>query len=118
MLVGVLPSLVAEAGEKTAAIVADRFGSRNGSGFFRWLTTVFGLTASMLFIALKPAPIGTLTLPLIRRSRLNTTASALNGVPSWNLTPWRRWKVSVRPSLAISHEVASSGWILPCESKA
>ena len=27
------------------------------------------------------------------RSSENTTAAALNGVPSWNFTPWRRWNV-------------------------
>src|SRR6185312_10096423 len=118
MFVGELPSLLADVGEKTDAIVVDRFGSRLGSGCFRWMATVVGLTASILCIDLKPAPIGTLTLPLIRRSSENATASALNGVPSWNFTPWRSLKVSVRPSLDVSQEVASSGLILPCVSNA
>src|SRR5574337_353536 len=118
MLVGLLPSFVADVGDNTDAIVVDRFGSRFGSGFLRWIATVSGLTASMLFIDLNPAPIGTLTLPLIRRSRLKATASALNGVPSWNFTPWRSWKVNVSPSLDVLHDVASSGSILPCVSNA
>src|SRR5574337_2101397 len=111
MLVGLLPSFVADVGDNTDAIVVDRLGSRFGSGFLRWTATVVGLTASIVFIALNPAPIGTLTLPLIRRSRLKATASALNGVPSWNFTPGRRLKVSVMPSLEVLHEVASSGSI-------
>src|SRR5574337_368228 len=118
MLVGVFPSLVAEVGERIDAIVVDRLGSRFGSGFLRWIATVVGLTASIAFIALNPAPIGTLTLPLTRRSSENATASALNGVPSWNLTPGRRLKVSVMPSLDVFHEVASSGPILPWVSNA
>src|SRR5207302_8674683 len=39
------------------------------------------------------------------------TASALNGVPSWNVTPWRSLRVTVRPSALIAHDVASIGTI-------
>src|SRR5689334_9621612 len=102
MFVGELPSLLAEVGEKMAAVVIDRLGTKFGSGCLRWMATVVGSTASMLFIDLNPAPIGTLTLPLINRSRQKATASALNGVPSWNFTPCRRCSVSAIPSLDVS----------------
>ena len=46
---------------------------------------------------------------MYQRSKLAQTASALNGVPSWNLTPSRRWNVHVRPSLLVSHDVARDG---------
>ena len=44
----------------------------------------------------------------------NFTASALNGVPSWNFTPFRSLKVYVRPSFEIVHDSASPGtiWVL------
>src|ERR1700691_2474696 len=38
-----------------------------------------------------------------------TTDCASNGVPSWNLTPWRRVKVYVLPSGETDHLVARSG---------
>src|SRR5262245_30000119 len=44
------------------------------------------------------------------RSKLALTASALNGVPSWNLTSLRRRNVHSVPDGAMSHEVASQGW--------
>ena len=43
------------------------------------------------------------------RSMLALTAAASNGVPSWNVTPSRRWNVSVVPSSLNSHSVASPG---------
>src|ERR671925_48590 len=48
---------------------------------------------------------------LRRRSNVAMTSSAVKGVPSWNLTPWRRWKVYVRPSGDTSHFWARSGMI-------
>src|SRR6516162_8263969 len=42
-------------------------------------------------------------------SKLALTSSAVRGAPSWNLTPSRRWKVYVSPSLDISHVYARSG---------
>src|ERR1700689_1564706 len=40
---------------------------------------------------------------------LETTAWALNGVPSWNFTPLRRWKVYVSPFGETVQLVARSG---------
>src|SRR4051812_25131289 len=114
MLVGVFGSLVAEACEKIDAVVIERLGNRFGSGYFRRIARVLVFTASMLLIDSNPAPIGPLPLPLIKRSSETAAASALNAVPSWNFTPWRSWRVSVRPSFDVSHEVASIGLILPC----
>src|SRR5690349_20959141 len=47
------------------------------------------------------------------RSKLNFTASALNGVPSWNLTSRRSLKVTLRPSFDVVHDSASQGTSLP-----
>ncbi len=37
------------------------------------------------------------------------TAAAFIGSPSWNVTPWRRWKVHVFLSALDSHRSASTG---------
>jgi hypothetical protein len=37
------------------------------------------------------------------------TACALKAVPSWKVTPWRRWKVHTLPPCEVSHDVASAG---------
>ena len=47
------------------------------------------------------------------RSRLAFIAAALNGVPSWNCTPFLSLNVHVSPSLDTVHSLASSGTILP-----
>ena len=50
-------------------------------------------------------------LDVICRSRFAFTASALNGVPSWNVTPSRR--VMTRALSSNAHSVARPGWIVP-----
>src|SRR5690606_37630546 len=45
------------------------------------------------------------------RSKLNFTASALNGVPSWKVTPSRRLNVYSNPSSEMVQSVASAGSI-------
>ena len=50
---------------------------------------------------------------LRKRSRLNRSASALNGVPSVNFTPLRVCSVHVLPSLDCSHDSTSHGTTLP-----
>ena len=47
------------------------------------------------------------------RSKLAFTASALNGVPSWNLTSFRSLNVTLRPSGEDVHDSASHGTSLP-----
>src|SRR6266540_1202468 len=47
------------------------------------------------------------------RSKANLTAWALNGVPSWNPTPWRSLKVNDLAPSVVSQEVASPGSNLP-----
>ena len=42
-------------------------------------------------------------------SNENITSSALNGLPSWNLTPLRSWNVQTLPPLLGFHEVAREG---------
>ena len=49
------------------------------------------------------------------RSNENTTSSAVKGVPSWNLTPFRRWKIQ-RFGSGFSQEVASIGVNFICLS--
>ena len=46
---------------------------------------------------------------LYQRLKLKQTASALNGVPSWNVTPSRRVKVHSVPSGLDDHSVARPG---------
>ena len=48
-------------------------------------------------------------LKLYQRSKLKQTASALKSVPSWNLTPWRRWNVHAVPSSLASQLSARPG---------
>src|ERR1700682_634431 len=47
-------------------------------------------------------------LPFSARSKVNFTASALNGVPSWNLTPGRSLKRTFVGDMT-SYDVASAG---------
>ena len=44
------------------------------------------------------------------RLKVKTTSEASNGLPLWNFTPGRRWKVQVFRSSAASQLVARSGW--------
>ena len=50
------------------------------------------------------------------RSYVALTSSAVKSAPSWNLTPFRRWKVYFLPSGATSHLKARSGMIV-CPSR-
>jgi hypothetical protein len=43
------------------------------------------------------------------RSTDATTSAAVTGLPSWNLTPLRRWKVYVLPSVLVVQRSASWG---------
>ena len=63
-------------------------------------------------VATAPPP-PALNLGSTMRSKLNFTASALNGVPSWNFTSRRSLNVTLRPSLAVVHDSASQGTSLP-----
>lgn len=55
---------------------------------------------------------------LVRRSKVALTAAALNGVPSWNLTPRRSLKVITVPSREISQDSASAGMNSPVRRSA
>jgi len=81
------------------------------SGSARLNRTVRSLTTSTLLIS----PISLLrNEPGVDRwrSMLKRTASALNGSPSWNLTPGRSLITTERPPAAHSYPVASCGTIL------
>jgi len=89
--------------------IALMFSSSNGEGAGVSTSTVYSST-------LRAVPTGaanTLKLELgsCARSIENTTSSAIRGVPSWKVTPRRRWKRHT-VGLRISHEVASAGMIL------
>src|SRR5579859_5749446 len=43
------------------------------------------------------------------RSKFALTALASSGVPSWNVTPWRRWNVQTLPSALVSQLSARAG---------
>ncbi len=51
------------------------------------------------------------------RSSEKTTSSALNGLPSWNLTPWRSLNSHTAGSSVTFQETASVGRILPVWSR-
>src|SRR2546422_3127739 len=46
------------------------------------------------------------------RSQVALTSSAVKSPPSWNFTPFRRWKVYFFPSGAMSHFQARSGMMV------
>jgi hypothetical protein len=48
--------------------------------------------------------------PAISRSSVNTTSSAVNDRPEWNVTPSRSVRTMIRLSSRNSHAVASTGW--------
>jgi hypothetical protein len=50
-------------------------------------------------------------LTAMRRSNATCTAADVNGVPSWKVTPFRRWNVYTVFVLFAVHEVASRGAI-------
>lgn len=73
---------------------AVRLASSVGSGSVVVMSRVWSSTAATPAMEATRA---TMLDPGLRmRFSENTTSAAVNGVPSWNFTPRRRWKVSVR----------------------
>jgi hypothetical protein len=104
----VLPSACTEAGEIIPAAVVDSCLSSVGDGRLRVIRTEWSPVAVTELITLYGAPSGTRRFGSVIRLMLNTTASASNGVPSWNVTPWRRVKSMASPSGDVSILSASS----------
>ena len=57
------------------------------------MTTVWSSVASMLFIEARSAALVEAVAGSTSRSKVNFTSLALSGVPSWKVTPGRRWNV-------------------------
>ena len=84
-----------------------RIRSSEASGRFMWIVTSSGPVASTDSIIARSAFTDDVS-SVSERLRLKATASASNGVPSWNVTPSCSWSTSVWGS-GCSHEVASPG---------
>ncbi len=73
-------------------------GSKAPNGNFVTMRTVSGSTTSTRSIIEKSDSRLWLATGSSTRVKFAFTASASSGVPSWNLTPGRRWNVQVTPS--------------------
>ena len=87
---------------------------RMPNGFLVVILTVWSSTMSTEVICavvdLKP------DLTQVRqRSMENLTSRAVKGVPSWKVTPFRKWKIQVRLS-GFSHDSARAGTVLSSAS--
>ena len=109
--------LSALAGETITASPQARLKSSEPFGASSPISTV---TSSIAVTSLMPSKscFCALSEPsAIARSKEKTTSSAVNGVPSWKVTPSRRWKTQESPSGAISQLSASAGRIVPSGAK-
>ena len=62
---------------------------------------------------LQPVVLIALTFGFTKLSYVNRTSSEVNGWPSCQVTPWRRWNVYVNASGETVQEVASLGTRVP-----
>ena len=91
--------------------IAASFATNEASGLLRVIRAVRGSGVST------PAtnPLNAYAKPrliLMSRSIVTLTASESSGVPSWNVTPGRSFRVHCLTSGVALHEVASLGTIL------
>ncbi len=110
-----LPSAVA--GETITTSPQARLVSSDAFGASRPISRV---TSSIAVTSLMPAkrPFWALSEPsATARSKEKTTSSAVKGVPSWKVTPSRRWKTQERPSGAASQLSARAGRMAPSGPK-
>src|SRR5262249_49846395 len=100
---------------ETIESTPDAAAFRNGEyGVSKLTCTVY--SSSTLLAAYPPSGAGAppaLNFGSTMRSKLNLTASALNGVPSWNRTSRRSLNVTLRPSPDVLQDSASQGTSLP-----
>src|SRR5215510_2886834 len=101
-------------GDTMLSVPADVYARNGAYGVSKLTCTV---NSSRTFAPAYPASCArappALNFGSTMRSKLNFTASALNGVPSWNLTSLRSLNVTLRPSLPSLHDSASHGTTLP-----
>src|SRR5215467_141767 len=116
ILAGVFGATFTEAGEMIDEFVWVIAAAKGANGVWRTNWTCVASTATTWSMPVLPPRTPGTALKVFgssRRSMLNLTACALNGVPSENLTPWRSVNVQVRPSLLVVQEVASRGFSAP-----
>jgi len=109
LLANAVPAALAALGETIMPARSASWASSGADGLDRLNRTVCGSTTSTPVISLISdlrRDSGRVSL----RSMLYFTASASNGSPSWNLTPWRKVKVIALLSSLHFHAVASCGW--------
>src|SRR5579884_2295219 len=100
------PIFFTAVGERIIPARSLRFASSGANGFLRLNCTCVGSTACTVASSLARGDDELVNIRLI----LNTTASALNGVPSVKVTPVRSVKTSfVLSEEVYAHEVARSG---------
>src|ERR1700722_15510197 len=92
--IGFRPKLLSEP-RGTMPIAGRAIDQRNEAYASRkWNTTVKSSGASIDSTRLNDPPRFTVfTAPERMESNVNFTSADVNGRPSWNFTPWRRWKI-------------------------
>jgi len=103
-------------GGRMTFVVIDSAPTRYGAGSERLKRTACSPVASTDSIAAIGPRRGLRTSGSSRRSKVQTTSAEVNGVPSWNVTPWRNSTSSVSPSSLVVHDVASAGCVRPFAS--
>src|SRR5260221_7432928 len=109
-----LPAAFTASGETIPRYGFDAESRNGANAVLNFTTTVYSSTICVSWYGpIRLTPVCDLVSGFTIRSKVNLTAAALNGVPSWNLTPCRSLNVySVAVSLTL-HSVASPGENLP-----
>src|ERR1700682_4762463 len=88
----------------------ERFASTALSPAYGWSSLIRVVESLTTSTVLKGSRSNGEYFLLILRSRFHFTASALKGVPSWNLTPCWSCQVTVRPSGETCSSLTNIGW--------
>src|SRR3981081_1655686 len=100
------PNLTAAVGETGARFEDDTLFRNDTWGRLKLTLTVEWATTSVdAYGPIWPIADSDFVFGSTMRSNENLTAWALNGVPSWKVTPWRSLKVNVLPPAALSPDV-------------
>ena len=113
MPTGLVALVSALAGETMTASPQARLARSEPLGWSRPISTVTSSMAVTSLIPLKSCFWALVESSAMARSKEKTTSSAVKGVPSWKVTPGRRWNTQERPSGAISQLSARAGLIEP-----